>query len=515
MSELSTQTSPIQNRPSIEEVFYLNPDYHFKNDVDRIVMYSLQEVAPYSSAEWISYIHPAQAQILTLFTEGKTWGENINTLAESFHLPFDQAEEIVRPYIRNEASFFTETLGEKVFFPKQVLIDEDTFRQQQTGYDFSKEDLTLTQSPVNLKNDRMHRAPQSLIFMVNNRCVTQCKYCYADKHTCCQEMSTEQILRFIDEAHRLKMSYIDVIGGEFFLKKDWDILLRNLVEKRLTPTYISTKIPLSEEDVRRLKDTGYNHIVQISLDTLDYDKSRQIIHSWPSYIEELKRGFDYLQQYGFTLYVDTILTRHNTTEEDMQALFGYLKTVQGLSRWEIRVPEYSIYHSRTFSEIKPSKEEAARICNYVRESIQPVSPFLILVSDDALKNPFRQGQCNDPYFEGGQCSVLQNKCFVLPDGKVTLCERLYWHPQFIIGDLTTQSIEEMWQSERAKSLFSLKQADFRDKSICKNCHNFYFCNENHRRCWVRVIKAYGTENWDFPDPHCCYAPPIQTDMMYQ
>lgn len=65
------------------------------------------------------------------------------------------------------------------------------------------------------------------------------------------------------------MSYIDVIGGEVFLKKDWDIILRHLVEAKLTPTFISTKVPLNEEDVCRLKDTGYNHIVQVSLDTLD------------------------------------------------------------------------------------------------------------------------------------------------------------------------------------------------------------------------------------------------------
>ena len=31
--------------------------------------------------------------------------------------------------------------------------------------------------------------------------------------------------------------------------------------------------------------------------------------------------------------------------------------------------------------------------------------------------------------------MLKQLAFVLPDGKVSACEQLYWHPQFIIGDL--------------------------------------------------------------------------------
>ena len=116
MSEPSAQTNPASRLPDISDIVYLNPDYHFKNDLDRIVMYSRQEVARYSSAEWIGYIHPAQARILALFTQGRTWGENMQLLAESFHLTFEQAQEIVAPYVCNEESFFTETLGEKVYF---------------------------------------------------------------------------------------------------------------------------------------------------------------------------------------------------------------------------------------------------------------------------------------------------------------------------------------------------------------------------------------------------------------
>ncbi len=50
----------------INNIYILNPDYHFKNDIDRIVMYSNKQVKYNASIEWIGYIHPFQAMILSL-----------------------------------------------------------------------------------------------------------------------------------------------------------------------------------------------------------------------------------------------------------------------------------------------------------------------------------------------------------------------------------------------------------------------------------------------------------------
>lgn len=500
-----------------DRIIVLNPDYHFRNDLDRIALYSFQDTASYSEANWLSYIHPVQAQILTLFAQEHSLEENITTISQSFQTPIQKVRDLITPYIQNEASVFTEFKSEKIYFPKNLLMDvslvDKTKRHHRKG-GIKKEDISTGNKTINLTQDRLHRAPLYFLFMVTNKCVTNCKYCYADRNTRCTELSTPEILRIIDEAERLGMTHIDVIGGEYFLKKDWDIILQHLVKADLSPTFISTKIPFTEESVQKLQNTGYKNVIQISLDTLDNSKSQAIIRSWPTYLEEMKRGISILQENYSNIFIDTILTKYTTNQEDILTLYDYVKTIKGLKRWEIRVPEYSIYNSKTFSEVKPYTEDAAKICEFVRKEIMPQAPFPILVNDNALQNFFRKGQCTDFYFEGGQCGILKKNCFVLPDGKVSVCERLFWHPKFIIGDLKTQSFEEVWQSDKAKSFFSLKQDYYRKQSLCSRCNNFSFCNENYRRCWVRVVKAYGYENWDYPDPYCCYAPPILTDMMY-
>ena len=79
-----------------------------------------------------------------------------------------------------------------------------------------------------------------------------------------------------------------------------------------------------------------------------------------------------------------------------------------------------------------------------------------------------KGKPNDQCFKGGSCGILENRLFVLPDGKVTLCEQLYWHPQFILGDLKEQTLAEIWQSPRAKALFEMGQTQFREIVPARN-----------------------------------------------
>ena len=205
---------------------------------------------------------------------------------------------------------------------------------------------------------------------------------------------------------------------------------------------------------------------------------KKIIHCGDGYIERIKRGAELLQEHGFPIEVD----------------------IQGLRYWEVRVPEMSLYNRETFSAVKASRQQLEEITRYVREEIIPQAKFTIYVSDEALTESFRQGEDDVPYFKGGSCSILQNRMFVLPDGKATLCEQLYWHPDFIIGDLTQQTFEEVWNSEKAKRIFSGEYFTQKGEKQCGQCKIHDFCKQSHRKCVVKVMKAYGMDNWDFPDP---------------
>ena len=95
---------------------------------------------------------------------------------------------------------------------------------------------------------------------------------------------------------------------------------------------------------------------------------------------------------------------------------------------------------------------------------------------------------------------------MLPDGKVTICEELYWHHSFILGDLSKESILDVWNSQKAKELQFLSTEKISADSACKQCEVFDNCHLYRGVCWKIILMAYGNEKWDFPDPRCQFAP---------
>ena len=105
------------------------------------------------------------------------------------------------------------------------------------------------------------------------------------------------------------------------------------------------------------------------------------------------------------------------------------------------------------------------------------------------------------------CSGNLLSFYIMPDGHATICEQTYWHPFFYLGDMTTQSIMEMWNGEKALSLWNIKQSEIRTESPCSKCDEFDSCRRGAGSCWRMAIQAFGMENYDYPYPQCPYAPP--------
>lgn len=412
----------------------------------------------------------------------------------------------------NPEPIFTEWMGERVLFPRNVLIATNDYHVHNTRntIDFS----SMNWETINLKNDRCHRAPHVILWMLTAKCSTDCGYCYANKQARHTPLSTEDALRVIEEAHSLNVSHIDVIGGEVFLHKDWRILISKMVELGMSPSYISTKHPISEPIISDLIATHYNNVIQISLDSLNPEVLFETIWVKKDYRDRIIEGIRMLDEAGYLIQIDTILTKDTCNERNLDELAELISTITNFKYWEIRVPEYSLYSSKRFREIQATRVQLEHIRSYVNNWIVPNFKKQLIFSADALNERFHSNGPEDLCFHGGSCGFLSTQMFILPDGKVSACEQLYWHPNFIIGDLKTSSIDAIWQSPKALQLFNGGRDSFRPHSPCHACSFFDTCSSNKRRCVVKVMKAFGQDNWDYPDPRCMYAPPFDSPLKY-
>lgn len=219
-----------------------------------------------------------------------------------------------------------------------------------------------------------------------------------------------------------------------------------------------------------------------------------------------------LEEYNISFQVTTVLTKYNDSIESLAEIFNFLKKLKNVSRWEIRIAFKSLYSKKDFDSIKISKSIIDSIDQWIR-GIRETAMLNILWSPNDMNKYFKSENGSNEFL-GSRCSANLSHMVILPDGKVTICEQLYWDPRFIIGDISKQTIEEIWNSPRALKLAFPQRSDFRDQSVCKTCDIFDKCFSFPNKCFADILKGYGKENWDYPDPRCKKAPKFKHDLLH-
>ena len=479
-----------------------NHYYKLHHDIKRTYVLGRESGDDYQkdfvNAQWVSKIHPLFAMIFSLLSKPVTRHDAIKEISYFLNITDEESSNFLLKFLSSEEPFLIKYKGFESIFPKNIIVDEvDAYPHVQI---YSPEEFIY--KDVDLKQERFYKAPLGIIFMVNNTCATNCVYCYADKRVKRETIPFEKVVHLIEEAKSLNVNNFSVTGGEFFLYKQWDNLLDTLIRYDYKPDLISTKIPIDEKTILTYKKYGLP--LQVSLDTLNENKLINILGVNKKYSENIQKTILLLEKHGIKFQVSTVLTHYNDDIEGLVQMYNFLNRFKKLSRWEIRVGFKSLYSKSNFDTIKIGKDEVDKIEKWINQ-IKKNSTINILWSPNNDKKYFNS-EGGSKNFKGSRCSANYSHMVILPDGQVTICEQLYWNPEFIIGNILENSIRKIWNSPKALALAFPKKENFSDKSICKSCDIFEECMAFPNRCITDILKGYGDENGDFPDPRCSKAP---------
>lgn len=495
----------------MEKRYILNHYYWLRHDLKRsYVLASNKELKNAEQARMVQTdcqfrIHPILAMALSLFSEPHTLDELKESFADFFNISGPEAEKFIQLFLNNSETFTIPYGGYDSSFPKNIVIEAD--KQFVSPVAYSPEQFAYKE--LDMKRERPFLAPLSMVLMINNICATDCIYCYANKKVKSTPIPFERIKEIVKEAHDLKISQFNIVGGEVLLYRQWEELFQLLRSYDMLGGLVSTKVPIGEDTVIALKK--YHLKVQISLDAMHSGRLQEILQVSPLYAEKIKRTIELLEKHRVGFQVATVLTKCNKLPEDLEELYRFLQPLKCLQRWDIRIAFKSLYSRGDFEKYKLSKEDVETVDQWVK-GIRPQTTMHIQWLPDGQRKYFSAKE-GSRSFQGSRCSANYSNLFVLPDGKVTICEQLYWNPRFLIGDLNTQSIQEVWNSPEALALAFPKRENFREESACHSCKLFDECMDFPNRCIVDILKGYGPENWDYPDPRCAQAPPFIYDLL--
>jgi radical SAM protein with 4Fe4S-binding SPASM domain len=453
----------------------------------------------------VGFLHPVYAVLLCLFDGEK----NLKTVEDEFAVITGLKREFISTFVsqllENQTEIKVDFNGSTFYFPKNTLIRAGN-KNDVTHY--NPYDFLIPNNHLDFKCQRLYE-PLDATIILNNRCVTRCTYCYADKRKLVHcSIPFERIVEIIQEANEIGMRSFNISGGELFTYRNWKELLKEIVENDFDP-YITTKYPLNERHIKTLKDIGIKRI-QLSLDTVKRDEMCKLLNVNKKYYDRILKTLTDLNNNNFEIFINSQITSIN--QDSIAELLNYLLNFENINHIRLRATAFSLYpkgDKGNYLSIRPAKDKLDKIEALVMELREKYKDRVPL---DFFEYPQRKKYIASAeekriLFENRpQCSGNFHAFHILPEGKVTICEVLYWHPQFIIGDLMKQSIREVWNSEKALSLYQFSKDLVREQIACKRCDDFDRCHQEQGVCWKQVLYAYGEENWDYPDPRCPYAP---------
>ena len=487
--------------------YVLNHYYKLRHDRYRTLIHSsnINNTIVEVDNKWMDIIHPIYAMILSFFSKPITIETATKRIASFLSIKEETAYLLIIKMVNNRDYFHIHYKGHDNNFPKNLLIHEDELTSEISNYEPSM----FLYERVDLETHRLYNAPIDVTFMVNNKCLTDCIYCYANKNHECKMLGFSMVEKIIEEAHKSSIRNFSVDGGEFFIYLHWKELLETLKAYKYVPYLVSTKYPVSENNIQYF--SSFNIPLQISLDSYNSTVLNQMVGNIPNYADRMTETIQLVDKYC-SFQIATILTKYNGTIENLEDMFNHIKNYKNIKKWNIRIAFKSLYSKTDFSNIRLDRSYFHVIQKWVNEKQNDVS-FEISFSTGRETN-FFQTEGGSKNFIGDRCSANSSHMFILPDGQVTICEQLYWDKRFIIGDLKTQSITDIWRSDKALNLANPQRSVFSKESPCNTCAILSSCNAAMNRCYANILKVYGKEHWDFPDPRCINAPKNIPESIY-
>lgn len=379
-----------------------------------------------------------------------------------------------------------------VVFPKKLLLRSEKAIYSQrilTSNDFDKFDNFEIKRP---------NMPFSVNLMITTKCNTNCVYCYA-KRSLKESIRLDKIISILDELYQEGVLNITITGGDIFAYNNWIDVLSKLTYLGYKP-FLSTKTCLKESEIKKLHELGYSEL-QFSLDSCDTNVLCEMISSDSNYLQNVRTMFDLCDKYNIQILIRTVLTSVNSKIEQIREFYEFLAKFKCVKEWIMTPAFFSESKKKTYEIYEVPNENLKNIYNFTHSAGLCFNVGLNKINQDGYT--LKKFRSVDDFVCGNQiCLANTTSMSVLANGLCSICEMLYDHEEYIIGDINLNTIKEIWNSDKAINLYTLKAENFSHLSKCKNCTVFSKCRNSFgkRICYSDVAKTGGS--LESPDPRC-------------
>lgn len=448
-----------------EDVLGISKNVHIRRESDKIIISHL----PHMVLNY-GFLTPTQAVILSLIDGNRKVEEIIDAISYLLDLTSSQAKELFFRFLNyispSGEMIIRNAKGRNVnqFNPLEFLIP-------------SKD----------LNYSKRLEAPLTINFALTYNCEANCIYCYASrmKYANDQYLPTSRILELLEEMVSLGIWQVNFCGGDPFCHQDILIILEKALGLDMIVD-ISTKAYINEVTAFKLDEIGLDYI-QVSIEASTVELGDFIFGRKGQY----KRVIETLKN----LLNTNIFTRTNSiiVKQNLLFLEDIIQMLQNLGIKDMKFsPAFRSMHINNEPYILNAME-----IEIFEQRIEEMSKKYerdgITVHHAVMPDPTRmtlEERENYWFFERPICSAGRSSMLITPNGKVAICEEAPKEGEFIVGDVRSSSILDVWNSQTLLDLAFPQKERFKN-TPCEKCEHFDSCVNIKGHCFKDAYKGYG------------------------
>ena len=458
--------------------------WRLRNDTRNVVAYKCSVLG-----HVFKVLTPFEASIIPLFDGTNTFDDIINACFEIYTPPPDFREQ----FLDNLNQIFEGLMSIKGFLtlegPKSPSLCKSMV--------FFIPDFANYFFPA----PRLER-PLSVQIAFTNRCICDCRYCYAEKRAC-PEANLDQWKNVFDELVENEIFLVDIAGGDIFARDDALTILEEMVARDFT-FFLSTKSLISRDAAERLAEMGIGRFdmprhlirrVQVSVDSANGDVVSFLVRR-SRYLKQATQSIVNLLQVGIAPRIKCVLTSFNAdAPKDIVHNFSEL----GVTDFDF------VYYTKSYychdDALFLSWEQKLHL-HETANRLKTEYPTLNITFQDETKTEKPLCRSCELWHSRAVCSGGRSNMIIQPNGDVTLCDQIPHRDPFVVGNVFDQGVLGVWQSPKLIEFLYPEREKFTG-TACFDCSEFDECiGQKTQRgyCYRDALFYYGSI-YDAP-PEC-------------
>jgi radical SAM protein with 4Fe4S-binding SPASM domain len=410
-------------------------------------------------------IHPLEAFVLALCTGEHSVRDIAYLVERTLDKGADWSEELVVTTLERRSAYL------------RMFRHGDRRNDRYAAGDF----LYPLESTVRSREGRLD-SPGELILVLTHHCNFRCIYCFnsaapGKDH----DLTAEEWVRVLAEAKQQGVVRCTISGGEPMTHPGFREIMKAVLDYGMIPYVCTNGSLIGADDIRFFREIGLPFI-QLSLDTVD-ETVHDRLSGAPGSLPRVRTAIHELVAAGIEVFVKSVITPMNAD--------GVPDLIDRCHEWGVRrltLDRFDLSNAgRGNQKLFLSREQERALGASARGRQERYLEDGMAIT--AVDTPRGWADRSDIVV----CGALSTGLTILPDGKVSVCEKLIDYPDLTVGDVRTQSVEEIWNSARVGDVMRPRAVG----QTCSECPELSLC---HTGCFAQTLIV--TDDPYQPDPRC-------------